>query len=224
MRNRHKWYSILLIGLVLLLVSSVIGCSQYTEDEVAEIAADSYELGYLEGQLAASEPGYDDGYYDGYNEGYDKGSMEGYEECQRENESIWSDAYRQGYDDGYNQGYQDGIIGESNFYDTEHDVSDFFIEVISLTTPVSPGEYATIEVQTLPNELLAIEVWYKSGKSEAEGLTPKRANDEGYVSWTWKVGTRTTPGFWEIIIASLNLDWWFQGYENITESVYIEVR
>jgi endonuclease YncB( thermonuclease family) len=107
---------------------------------------------------------------------------------------------------------------------TEHDVSDFFIEVVSLTTPVRPGAYATIEVRTLPNELLAIEVYYESGKSEAEGLVPRRADDEGYVWWTWKVGTNTTPGRWQIVIASLNMDWWFKGYENITKTVYFEVR
>jgi len=114
-----------------------------------------------------------------------------------------------------------GITQESEEVD---EAVEFFIDVVFLTSPVSPGEYATIEVKTLPNELLGIEVHYKSGKSEAAGLVPKRADDEGNVWWTWKVGTRTTPGRWEIVIASLNMDWWFKGYENITKTVYFEVK
>ena len=39
----------------------------------------------------------------------------------------------------------------------------------------------------------SITVYYKSGPSEAQGLYPKRPV-HGRVSWTWLVGTRTTPG------------------------------
>jgi hypothetical protein len=205
MKNRHRWYPILLIGLILLLAGSLACCpEQITEDDLNA----NYQQGYDDGHSA----GYEDGYHIGYNEGIDEDATQNQE----------------AYNEGYYNGYQDAIDAITEIPadfeiptigDNEHDVADFFIEVISLTSPVSPGEYATIEVQTLPNELLTIEVWYMSGKSEAAGLVPKRANDEGYVWWTWKVGTRTTPGTWEIIIASLNFDWWFRGYENITQTV-----
>lgn len=34
---------------------------------------------------------------------------------------------------------------------------------------------------------------------------PKTADSNGNVSWTWKVGTNTTPGNWQIVVtASLN--------------------
>ena len=45
-----------------------------------------------------------------------------------------------------------------------------------------------------------ITVYYKSGPSEAQGLHPKQADGNGNCSWTWKVGTRTTPGNWLIVI------------------------
>ena len=45
----------------------------------------------------------------------------------------------------------------------------------------------------------SITVEYKSGPSHAKGLYPKRPA-RGRVSWTWLVGTRTTPGRWPIIV------------------------
>ena len=46
----------------------------------------------------------------------------------------------------------------------------------------------------------SITVYYKSGSSEAQGLYPKRPV-RGRVSWTWLVGTRTTPGRWPIFVS-----------------------
>ena len=45
----------------------------------------------------------------------------------------------------------------------------------------------------------SIVVYYKSGSSHAKGLYPKRPA-QGRVSWTWLVGTRTTPGRWPIVV------------------------
>lgn len=47
----------------------------------------------------------------------------------------------------------------------------------------------------------SISVLYKSGPSHAAGLVSRTADGQGRVSWTWKVGTRTTPGFLPIVIA-----------------------
>ncbi|GAI38145.1 unnamed protein product, partial [marine sediment metagenome] len=41
---------------------------------------------------------------------------------------------------------------------------------------------------------------YKTGASKAAGLEPKISDENGYCIWSWKVGTRTTPGDWEIVI------------------------
>lgn len=46
----------------------------------------------------------------------------------------------------------------------------------------------------------SITVYYKSGPSRAKGLYPKRPGAGGRVSWTWLVGTRTTPGRWPIAV------------------------
>jgi hypothetical protein len=63
-----------------------------------------------------------------------------------------------------------------------------------------PGNYATLTAAVSPTRRCSITVYYKSGPSTAQGLyakTPKA----GRVSWTWKVGTRTTPGRWAITVS-----------------------
>ena len=46
---------------------------------------------------------------------------------------------------------------------------------------------------------------YKSGPSKAKGLDPKTSDGNGNCSWTWKVGTNTTPGDWKITITVDNV-------------------
>jgi hypothetical protein len=70
----------------------------------------------------------------------------------------------------------------------------------SLTSPIGPGYYATATAKTTPGAACSIVVEYKSGPSTASGLGDKTAGSTGVVSWTWKVGTRTTPGSWPVTI------------------------
>lgn len=72
------------------------------------------------------------------------------------------------------------------------------ITVVSLTSPVNHGNTASIAIRTAPHATCDITVFYKSGPSRAQGLTPKAADSGGIVSWTWLVGSRTTPGTWPI--------------------------
>ena len=78
--------------------------------------------------------------------------------------------------------------------------ASYGITVTGLTSPVSQGANATISINTAPNTYCTITVYYKSGPSTAQGLEPKNTDSSGNVSWTWKVGTRTTPGDWKIVI------------------------
>ena len=72
--------------------------------------------------------------------------------------------------------------------------------LIRVTSPVSRGYSATLVARVVPSRTCSITVTYKSGPSHAQGLYPKRPSN-GRVSWTWKVGTRTTPGRWPIRVA-----------------------
>jgi len=76
----------------------------------------------------------------------------------------------------------------------------FEVKLASLTSPVFHGNDATIAVTTAANANCQIIVLYKSGPSKAQGLIPKSADAQGQVSWTWKVGSRTTPGGWPITV------------------------
>ncbi len=71
------------------------------------------------------------------------------------------------------------------------------VRLLGVTSPASPGSYATLTVAVSPAATCSITVQYKSGPSHAAGLYPQRGSR---ISWTWKVGTNTTPGRWPIYI------------------------
>jgi hypothetical protein len=67
------------------------------------------------------------------------------------------------------------------------------IRLVRVTSSVANGEYATLVARVRPRRVCSIRVYYSSRPSKAAGLNPKRPV-RGRVRWTWKVGTRTTPG------------------------------
>jgi hypothetical protein len=75
------------------------------------------------------------------------------------------------------------------------------VRLVRVTSPVSAGSYATLVARVVPSRVTcSITVYYKSGPSHAAGLYSKRPI-AGRVRWTWKVGTRTTPGRWPIRVS-----------------------
>jgi micrococcal nuclease len=62
------------------------------------------------------------------------------------------------------------------------------------------GQATTLIVKTAPSTGCSIQVVYKSGPSTAQGLVAKTSDGAGNVSWTWIVGSRTTPGQWPIYV------------------------
>jgi hypothetical protein len=76
------------------------------------------------------------------------------------------------------------------------------VHLVRLTSPVAPESEATLTARVLPRGVsCSITVNYKSGPSHAAGLFPKRPSPTGRVSWTWTVGTSTTPGRWPIVVS-----------------------
>ena len=71
------------------------------------------------------------------------------------------------------------------------------VRLTSVTSPIRAGAHATLTVAVSRSASCSITVHYKSGPSHAQGLYQKRSS-AGYVSWTWMVGTNTTPGRWMI--------------------------
>jgi hypothetical protein len=74
------------------------------------------------------------------------------------------------------------------------------VKFVTVRSPVPHGGQGLVTVHTNPVTYCAITVVYKSGPSRAAGLEPQTSDATGNVTWTWKVGTRTTPGFWPIIV------------------------
>ena len=74
------------------------------------------------------------------------------------------------------------------------------ISLVSLTSPVSRGNNATISIKGLPNTAYDIDVMYSSGASKASGLEDKTSDSEGNVSWTFKVSSNVKVGTYEVKI------------------------
>jgi hypothetical protein len=67
--------------------------------------------------------------------------------------------------------------------------------IISVTSPVDAGAYASLLARTSPHATCNVSVTLPSGRqSESPGLAPRRADSLGQVKWTWLTGTRTKPG------------------------------
>jgi hypothetical protein len=77
--------------------------------------------------------------------------------------------------------------------------ADARVRLVSVTRGV-PGSNATLVASVSPARACSITVHYKSGPSRAKGLYTKRPV-RGLVSWTWRVGTNTTPGRWKITVS-----------------------
>jgi hypothetical protein len=77
---------------------------------------------------------------------------------------------------------------------------DLPVTLISVTSPAVPFTDATLTISTTPGATCSIVVHYKSGPSRAKGLIPKVTDGSGRASWTWRVGSKTTPGRWPIVV------------------------
>jgi hypothetical protein len=78
------------------------------------------------------------------------------------------------------------------------------VAITSLTSPISRGSTATVSAKTTAGAACTVVVLYKSGPSSAAGLGPKTASATGSVTWSWTVGTRTTPGSWPVTVRCAN--------------------
>lgn len=66
---------------------------------------------------------------------------------------------------------------------------------------VSPGDTGFVTIQGKPGVTYTITVTYKSGPSKAKGLDPQTADDQGAVTWNWKIGSKTSSGTFNITVS-----------------------
>lgn len=96
--------------------------------------------------------------------------------------------------------------------------SEISLQIVSVTTPAKRGSSATLVARSVPGAYCAITVYYKSGPSTASGLYDKVADGSGNVSWTWTVGTNTTPGSWLIEVKATS------GGKTVSETTHFTVQ
>jgi competence protein ComEC len=110
------------------------------------------------------------------------------------------------------------VDGKEDTFTVEKEGDTLFLRIVSVTpNPIGQGYTATLRAETVPGAYCTIKVYYKSGLSTAAGLYSKEADNQGNVSWSWKVGTRTTPGSWPIVVTA-SIDG-----ETVTQTTYITV-
>jgi 5-hydroxyisourate hydrolase-like protein (transthyretin family) len=73
--------------------------------------------------------------------------------------------------------------------------------VVKQTKKIYRGNTASVTIQGEPGVKYSISVYYSTTVSTAKGLTAKTADKDGIVKWSWKVGTRTKPGTYKIVIS-----------------------
>jgi len=107
--------------------------------------------------------------------------------------------------DGEQAGWSPSAATQTNSHNQKANPSSSGSVAISLgglTSPVRRGAGRGPHHQDHPGSGLHITVKYKSGPSHAAGLDPQTAGDDGTVTWSWKVGSSTTPGTWSIVVTS----------------------
>lgn len=75
------------------------------------------------------------------------------------------------------------------------------IVLSDITEKVIKGDIGRISIVGKKNHEYSISVMYSSGKSNADGLENKISDDNGNVSWEWKVSKNVKPGTYKIIIS-----------------------
>jgi len=80
-------------------------------------------------------------------------------------------------------------------------VCDELVSVLCLTPHVRRGDYARLQIQTVPEAWCQIDVCYHSGLTTDLDLNPRYAYC-GTATWRWKVTAQTPPGTWPIIVTA----------------------
>lgn len=76
------------------------------------------------------------------------------------------------------------------------------LTIVSLTSPVKAGATARLTAQAWAGAGCTITYITPSGRtSTAQGLIPKTAGPDGAVSWSWTIGSNTSPGTGSVTVA-----------------------
>ena len=81
------------------------------------------------------------------------------------------------------------------------------VSMQSLTSPVRPGDNASMTIKTNPKAACSIKVEYTNNQPSSDsGLVPKNADEYGIVSWSWSVEPNRLPGIWPATVTCANAE------------------
>lgn len=72
------------------------------------------------------------------------------------------------------------------------------VAIGAFTTPVKPGDNASMQVHTQPTSTCTISITYNGVVATDSGLLSKTADDYGTVGWSWTVPVSTPEGKWPV--------------------------
>lgn len=78
------------------------------------------------------------------------------------------------------------------------------ITVENVTSPVAPGQNASIMVKTNPGATCSISVVYGTNASKDSGLIDKKADEYGLAEWTWSLEPSVPLGNWPVKVTCAN--------------------
>ena len=85
--------------------------------------------------------------------------------------------------------------------ETNTEADNGSIQITSLTSPISPNQTATLVAVGKPLTLYKISVYYMTSESTAKGLEPKLSDENGSISWSWRIGASVKAGSYRIVIS-----------------------
>lgn len=74
------------------------------------------------------------------------------------------------------------------------------LTLVSMTTTVTRGTYASVKILGKPKTAYSINVYYTSKPSTVSGLQSQISDTKGYITWKWKVDSKTAKGKYKIVI------------------------
>jgi hypothetical protein len=68
----------------------------------------------------------------------------------------------------------------------------------TLTSPIAPGDNASVTIKTNPTSVCTISVIYNTTASTDSGLKDKTADEFGIITWSWTVDSKAPVGKWPV--------------------------
>jgi len=80
------------------------------------------------------------------------------------------------------------------------DTPQLSVAVVALTSPIARGADARLVIHASPHTPCELLVYYNAAPANIHLAFPKRSDDTGQVSWTWRIDRGVIPGTWPLTV------------------------